>query len=219
MEDKIGDLADGDVMKSEVTRVLTSAELSILDVSAFYPMKVENFFESGFHETYNVQHSGLSDVQVVETLKKLSSDGILKVNNVAKDCESELLLTSYGGAVWEFNRKPDWEKYIECFTSVQKEKHETRILGFEPGICFRFLHELIVLREISPNLFSLQSSFCEAAFTYWKGEQKLFTISLISELPSGSSSAPEAESSRKENRFWWSSPSEMITKNENGPKK
>lgn len=180
--------------------LLSSEELTIIDVAAFHLAHVEHYFEPGFCETYNVPHSGASNDFVLRIIEVLTKKGLVRI-----DSNENVFLTDFGGQTWEYNRKPDWQKYIESYGG----KDEIKIIGLSPTICCRFLYHMIQIKDISAELLNLQSAYRKGTLTYWKKEEQLFEIDCQPQRISADCGSGD-EDWREKNRFWWSSVSELI---------
>jgi hypothetical protein len=97
------------------TTSLSDDELTVLDVlfcGAFAPLR--SLRRSTFKDQWNCPSHALDDEELTDTLNRFCEAGVLSSEQFLSEMRGQhpcFGLTAYGGALWEAERTPTWDRY------------------------------------------------------------------------------------------------------------
>lgn len=118
---------------------LTDGELILLDVLFNAGCGFQQLRDCVFKPQWNLTYShGLSDLQLLETLKSLVHRAILKSFTV--DQREVFEMTPKGGEIWSLERCPDWDRYCrERYSTTSRDRTMMTVIAVSARIRDSFL--------------------------------------------------------------------------------
>ena len=163
------------VRRTAVTS-LSDAELVIIDVAAMCIARRRHYKDSIFREQWNRPSHGLDDKTLLRTLHRFEAEGLI----TSEACYDQhgrpdrtVKLTRTGGALWESERLPDWERYVMDMYS----RRRIAIYSYTRETCERYFHAACDCKLIVYDGGTIRHAVANRSLVYWRTPQPVHLLS------------------------------------------
>ena len=194
--------------KRTCVSTLTDAELVLFDCLFDVYAGYRQLMHEGFSGFWNRPSHGLDDLTLIQTLERFEALGLLSSEpyyDVSGEPDRLVHLTAVGGALWESERQPNWNRYLIDTHSA----HRVSIYGHSADICSDFFEAACKAGLINYTGGRILRAVAPRKLIYWRPLQPVHVVC-----------APIAEVDKQQypwpswtcldaHRSWWRVPNEI----------
>lgn len=188
---------------------MNDTQLLILDAAALVSTERIRYKHSGFGATFNLPSHELDDRDLMRVLDELECQGLLVSTDETLDKWHRMVaISAEGGHLWDAERKPDWDRYIECYSDGQSS---LSIAGYTPQCCWVCLNVMMSVNLVPLNNVNVSAKFCDQKLIYWNPKAAHYRINVSLDGDSLFEEATEQQLADLEcRRVWWSNLGELM---------